>query len=113
MAAEPGGAEPPLAYEEVTEDSYAEHATGFDIDTTPDDTIVLHGTCPRCRHVMEYVISDSVTKRAAEAVTTTAPAQDGQPSVEEMCCTCDQEHPGRPADYLGCGAFWDLALHDS
>jgi hypothetical protein len=98
-----------MRYEEVTDNAYAEHATGFHIEESPDHTIVLHGTCPRCHHVMEYVISDSVTKRSVSGTgsgTTPTP----EPTVEEMCCTCDQEHQGRPKDYLGCGAYWDLVL---
>jgi hypothetical protein len=31
-------------------------------------------------------------------------------SVEPMMCTCAENHPGRPEDVVGCGAYWTLTL---
>jgi hypothetical protein len=96
-----------MPYLEANREHFAEAASAFLRETTADGTVVLSGPCPRCGHAMEYLITRSVVKgwRARKA-TTPAAAQ----LVEEMCCTCEQVHPGRPNDYLGCGAFWDLPL---
>ena len=94
-------------YEETTEDSYADAATRFGIEQTRDGSIVLRGECPRCRHLMEYLISTAVTRSMAPLPVNTASGED---ATEEMCCTCDAAHAGRPAGYLGCGAYWEIAV---
>ncbi|MGW3788501.1 hypothetical protein ACWD5Z_28240 [Micromonospora chokoriensis] len=96
-----------MPYLETSEDNFAQAASAFLGETTADGTVVLSGPCPRCGHAMEYLITTSVVKgwRARKA-----PAPTVAQPVEEMCCTCEQDHPGRPVDYLGCGAFWDLPL---
>ncbi|MGH3947520.1 MAG: hypothetical protein ACRDSE_00110 [Pseudonocardiaceae bacterium] len=109
-----GNGEPSMPYEEVTTDAFAEHAAGFDIEETANHCLVLRGTCPRCGHTMEYRISEAVIKAwrwpriGRTPVAPLTPVE--QDHVEEMCCTCDQEHPGRPKDYLGCGAYWDVEV---
>ncbi|MEV4411817.1 hypothetical protein [Catellatospora sp. NPDC049609] len=110
-------------YVEVSDDAFAVHVAGtFDADRAREGSLILRGTCPRCRHAMEYVITSGVirswqqqpsaepTPTAASPAPSTAPSVDTGAPVEQMCCTCDQEHIGRPADYLGCGAYWNLAI---
>ena len=112
----------PLPFREETSDDYAIHAAQtFDVVMSRDGSMALVGSCKRCEHAMEYLIAkDGVTKswvrRAAgpqnragrPAVALPAPA-DGENGVQ-MICTCEDEHPGRPADYLGCGAWWNVAV---
>ena len=31
--------------------------------------------------------------------------------VVSVACTCKIEHPGRPDDEAGCGAYWNVVLH--
>lgn len=102
-----------LPYRETSEEGYAAAAAGFHREATARATLVLSGLCPRCSHMMEYLISKTTVKSrrwwqlTGRGVTADPPAA---PEPEDMCCTCEQAHPGRPADYLGCGAYWTLAL---
>ncbi|GAA1381218.1 hypothetical protein [Catellatospora chokoriensis] len=99
-------------YEHRTQPSYTEHvATTFEAETS-DESVVLHGSCPRCGHVMEYLIDDDVV-RSSRTITTDTPG--AEPSTagaisEHMACMCDMEHSGRPEGYRGCGAHWYLQV---
>jgi hypothetical protein len=95
----------PIAFAVITEDSYAVHAATFDIEETVDRTIVLRGSCRRCDHPMEYMVAGRVVKGLGADVTTRP-----QSKLEPMFCTCQMDHPGRPAEYDGCGAYWDLEI---
>jgi hypothetical protein len=106
-----------LPYLEVSENGYAAAvAAAFHRETTVRAT-ALSGPCPRCHHVMEYLISATGVKGQRwerwfnRQATVTPSATSPEPSgPEDMFCTCEQEHPGRPASYLGCGAYWTLPL---
>jgi hypothetical protein len=108
-----GPGQHPRSYAEKTDDRYAERAASeFTADSTAG-AVTLRGPCPRCQHVMEYLIGDVVRHwRWRPAAQPAAPRPEPE-TTEHMICTCEEEHPGRPADYLGCGAFWDLAISPS
>ena len=112
----------PVPFEEKTSDAYAEWVEStFESVTSRDGSIALVGACPRCEHAMEYLIASTVTRTWVRRVAglfgrPPSPPAPGPPppapgeEVERMICTCDHEHAGRPADYLGCGAYWDLVV---
>lgn len=96
-----------LAFQEVTEEGYAQRAASFDVLPTPDG-VVFKGACPRCGDTMEFAHVERVYRglgrgrRAARRV------------VVAMACTCSTDHPGRPGDDHGCGAYWNVVIdHDA
>jgi hypothetical protein len=131
-----GPAEPPpqrgqggpeqLAFQARTSPDYTHSsARTFEIIAVGND-IVLRGPCPRCEHLMEmahylgqYVIKSIAPSIEAPANPATPPptAMNAEPVVPSpdsstvyLLCTCAADHPGRPADEIGCGAYWDLVL---
>ena len=106
-----------------TSDEYAAYAARtFGSVISKDGSVTLVGSCPRCMHAMEYLIASggvtrSWVRRASSllggagsaAPVSPLPAA-GDDDAEKMICTCEHDHPGRPADYLGCGAWWNLAV---
>lgn len=105
----------PLPYEECTDATYAEHAEGFAIEQVGRST-VLRGTCRRCEHAMEYIISGHVVRTAARWPFSRARSEPPTPpttDIEMMICTCDADHPHRPSGFSGCGAFWNVTLSAS
>jgi hypothetical protein len=100
---------PPLAYEEKTDDRYAEHAARTFTAHPTGGAITLRGDCLRCEHVMEYLIGDVVRQWKSPPATPPAPPPEAE-EPEHMVCTCEGEHPNRPDGFLGCGAYWDLAV---
>jgi hypothetical protein len=112
---QPGEPEPPLRYEEITKNEYAEHAaTTFSAEPTGGGAIVVRGSCMRCGHLMEYLIGHDVVRvarwRPASRARPAPPAAEELEHVEHMICTCEGDHPGKPEQFTGCGAFWDLAV---
>ena len=96
-----------LPYQERTDDSYAEQAAKFEV-RTDDESVELTGPCPRCGHMMTYLITDFIARHWLRfAVREPDPATE---SEEPMLCTCDGEHPGRPSEGFGCGAYWNLKV---
>jgi hypothetical protein len=104
----PESGAPVQPYEATTDDSFAEHAAAFDAEEADGDTIVLRGTCARCKHPMEYIMAGELVKRWRLRSAAATPEEG--PRVEKMLCTCEADHPNRPAGYRGCGAFWDLEI---
>jgi hypothetical protein len=111
-----------LPFKVETSDEYAIYvARTFGDVMSRDGSVTLVGSCPRCKHVMEYLIASGGVTRSwvrrasgllsrAENPAPASPVPAAGDDVEKMICTCEHEHPGRPADYLGCGAWWNLAV---
>jgi hypothetical protein len=100
-----GGPVPPLPFAEVTEPGYAErHTRGLRVAGTRSEA-VLTGSCPRCGHVFQFV-------HPWRSYRSPRRRPDGLHPVQ-VVCTCEGEHPGRPADEEGCGAYWLLYLRRS
>ncbi|QGN48116.1 hypothetical protein GKC29_15565 [Micromonospora sp. WMMC415] len=102
----------PLPYREVTDEKYAESAARtFTVDEPDPGTLVLRGPCPRCHALIDIAVVDGVfrTSRLLGA----GPWRRGRSTAdheEPMLCTCQESHPGRPDDAVGCGAYWTLVL---
>lgn len=95
-----------LTFEEVTDGGYAEQTATFDVVPTSDG-VVFKGSCPRCGDMMEFAHVERVyrglvrRRRAANR------------EVVAVACTCTGEHPGRPAEDHGCGAYWNVVIDSS
>lgn len=98
----------PLAYRETTEESYGVGASAFDATEQDAMSLVLRGPCPRCGHVMDFEISDLVVRRSAAG--RSRHAETAESLEEPMMCTCAFDHPGRPPQYVGCGAYWNIVI---
>lgn len=105
-------------YQEVTDPAYAEKvAKTFTLDEPEPGTQILRGPCPRCGTVIDVPVVSVVFRLIMDDALGTTRAVWGRkkavsdgPQVEPMMCTCEDPHPGRPPDYVGCGAFWKLAI---
>lgn len=112
-AERPGEEDQPLnePFEEVTDLAYGEHAAAtFEVEQPHPRTLVLRGTCPRCRHSMEFMISDEVVRRLRWFRPGTKESMPVKTTEEPMLCTCGADHPNRPEGYVGCGAYWNLEV---
>ncbi|MET9915522.1 hypothetical protein ABZZ04_00310 [Streptomyces sp. NPDC006435] len=97
-----------LPYEEVTEPGYpAAYTAGLLIEPTGDGA-VLTGTCPRCHCATVYTWTRSVVRSAPRVVRSGTPGTGLVPVP--VLCVCRTEHPGRPGDEEGCGAYWNILL---
>jgi hypothetical protein len=100
--------EMPIAYEETTTEDYARKAASEFTVAKIQDGIILRGPCPRCNHRMEYAIVQRIYRgglsRSARMYET------GAADVETVLCTCSFNHPGRPEDNFGCGAYWNVRV---
>jgi hypothetical protein len=94
------GDAPALTFEEVTEEGYAERAMTFDVLPTPDG-VVFKGSCPRCGDTMEFAHVERVYRGLGRR------RRASGREVVAVACTCTAEHPGRPGDDHGCGAYWN------
>ena len=92
-----------MPFAEVTESGYsADHLSGLSVEGSWKE-VVLNGTCPRCAHTFQFVhpwrgFRSPLRQRPSGLL----PVQ--------VVCVCEEEHPGRPADDEGCGAFWIVLL---
>jgi hypothetical protein len=101
----------PIPYEEVNHPDFAQHATQtFTIETVSPGIVLLHGTCPRCHARIQVPFVDKVFRTWSKG------RPDGRGSGESalsgrqetIICTCEEQHPNRPDDHVGCGAYWIL-----
>lgn len=106
--APPAGRVPALVYEEVTEPGYPATYTQDLLIEPTGDGVVLTGTCPRCRCMTVYTWTRSVV-RAASRTGRRRRAGAGLVPVPVLC-VCASDHPGRPGDEEGCGAYWNILL---
>jgi hypothetical protein len=99
----------PLSYHEETRPDFAAQVAATFKITEDEDGIILTGPCPRCADVIEIRLFDEVVRGWLPWRPRGKPAAAGRRS-EPMICTCDQDHPDRPAGGVGCGAYWNLVL---
>ncbi|TDC28597.1 hypothetical protein E1211_27580 [Micromonospora sp. 15K316] len=92
-----------LPYAEVTDDGYAVRAAETFTVREFGPALLLSGDCPRCRHPVTFPVVDHVYRHGSAI-------PPGDPGYRTVLCTCDAEHPGRPAGPAGCGAYWTLRL---
>jgi hypothetical protein len=96
-----------VPYREVSEPGYADQAaTTFVIEEFGVGMSLLGGQCPRCRVAIEVPLIDGVFRGDRAAGT----AQTASVRAVPIICTCTEEHPGRPDDRVGCGAYWIFDL---
>jgi hypothetical protein len=100
----------PVAFEEKTDDNYAEQFAASCAAPVPmRKGYLLKGVCPRCRGNMEFPVVDTVFRSTVTPdVTVAQNASDDVP----MLCRCPLPHERRPGDEEGCGAFWNIQLTD-
>ena len=99
----------PLPYAEMTNPEFAVQAAEAFRSTKDADGIVLIGPCPRCAAVIEIRLFDQVVRDWIPWRSRPTLAVAGR-RVEPMICTCAHDHPNRPPDRKGCGAYWNLVL---
>lgn len=102
---------PEMPYEETTDDDYGVRAArSFSATTVQPGTVELSGPCPRCGAVIHApVVTDIYKSFRLRGRSAPAPAE----RIEPLICTCDHDHPGRPDDRVGCGAYWLLRFEAS
>jgi hypothetical protein len=99
---------PPEPYVVITNNGFADAAAGsFEIRKTIGGFILV-GPCPRCGDPMEFPWVDDSYRRTKTVITLPETRR-----VIPMLCTCTGSHDGRPADGIGCGAYWALEVEDS
>lgn len=107
-----------MPYAEMSEEAYAElAAASFSGERIEGGSVVLRGPCPRCGHIMEYLISAEVVKSAlpwplSRLQRASRPGA-GDAGTETLTCQCEAAHPHRPQNFLGCGASWRLGVTES
>jgi hypothetical protein len=93
----------PVPYREVSEPEYTQLAAkSFVIEDFGSGMSLLSGPCPRCRSAIEVPVIDRVV-RAVQFDEDLAPTDI---RTVPIICTCSEAHPGRPAERVGCGAYW-------
>ncbi|MFJ3106565.1 hypothetical protein [Streptomyces sp. NPDC086835] len=71
-----------------------------------DEEYVLLCDCPRCGAALELPLFAGVFRQSASA----GQGGGGTSHVEPMSCMCLDDHPNRPHDRTGCGAYWTLTI---
>jgi hypothetical protein len=103
----------PLPYKEITDQTYAvQAAQSFTVSEPARGTLILRGPCPRCCAVIDIPVISNIF-RLSGLVSGLLPARGQSAEVnhtEPMMCTCIEDHPGRPAERDGCGAYWNLSI---
>ncbi|MFQ6145151.1 hypothetical protein [Streptomyces sp. SID10815] len=91
-----------VPYLETTRREYARRYTaGLTVEAADDGVAVLHGACPRCGCAFGYTHTDRVFR---------SPRRRPRPAHVPVLCECDGEHPGRPPEEKGCGAYWNVVV---
>lgn len=105
-----------LPYVEITEDAFAEKAAEtFAVAELARGMLILRGPCPRCQAQIDIPVVTTLFRSPHSFVglfSRKGPKAAGEDDLEPepMLCTCDDDHPGRPADRVGCGAYWTLTI---
>lgn len=94
----------PIAYDDRSDESWAEKVAATFTWDDRDGTWVLSGSCPRCGDEMYKAFP-------AEAFLTEATRGAAKRTVV-VACNCEGEHPGRPDGRKGCGVYGGLELAD-
>jgi len=104
----------PLPYTEITDETYAKNAArDFTVTELAYGTLALRGPCPRCRAFIEIPVVSSIFRSSRSIgswARSRAPKSGEAAHKEPMMCTCGDDHPGRPEDRSGCGAYWALVI---
>jgi hypothetical protein len=103
----------PLPYEEITNETFATlAAANFSVEELVPGTLVLRGPCPRCSTLIDIPVVSSVFRaaRVAGELPRQRISATSDDHVEPMICTCEEAHPHRPDDRVGCGAYWNLII---
>ena len=100
----PTDGDSPLLFEDgATKPEYAN--TPFE-ETPTRGGVMLRGACPRCQHQMELL---HIEKMVDKSILPWGARRRANAGVVRMYCTCTEDHPERPADDEGCGAYWERA----
>jgi hypothetical protein len=105
--------ETPLPYKEITDETYAlQAAKSFAVTEPARGTLILRGPCPRCRAVIEIPVVSSIfrSSRSISGLLRTRATSAEVDHREPMMCTCEGDHPNRPPERKGCGAYWTLSI---
>ena len=103
----------PLPYEEISKQEYADRAArdNFRFEEPEPGCPFLRGSCPRCDDPMIFEIPRSIVYKGPLrmfSIHRSKAETDGRDCL--VLCTCTHDHPGRPAEDEGCGAYWTLHL---
>jgi hypothetical protein len=98
----------PLPYEFRTSERYSEAV--FRQEPARHGVIILRGQCPRCAAPLSIPILDPVLGGRRDFPSWLAPGGDRREDATPLLCNCREPHPGRPADAIGCGAYWTTVL---
>ncbi|MER6685858.1 hypothetical protein [Streptomyces olivaceoviridis] len=89
-------------YLETTHGDYAARYTaGLRVEAADAGVVVLYGRCPRCGCAFTYTHTDRVFR---------SPRRGPRPAHVPVLCACETDHPGRPAEETGCGAYWNVVV---
>jgi hypothetical protein len=101
-----------LPFQKVTVDLYAQAFADTCTVIEVPTGIVLQGICPRCCDTMSFPHLTSVIMVGKSQNATADPpnSPDADSTVIKMLCTCRNVHPYRPADFDGCGAYWNVRI---
>jgi hypothetical protein len=93
-----GAAQPPVPFGEV--DSVLAYPTADPPVQDRDDRRIVRWSCPRCGH-------DSITELQAGFAAALDGEDEAQPRQQwiTIYCRCPEQHPGLPADRVGCGCY--------
>lgn len=95
-----------LPFSEESDPGYAHHVvSNFELKPYGRGSLLAVGTCPRCTAKLEIPVVLATVRSLFRRGT----ARSGPVEVP-MACNCDEDHPGRPYDTEGCGAFWLLGV---
>jgi len=103
-----------LPYQEITQDGYASRAAPtFTIEEPRPGLRVLRGQCPRCEAIIEIPVMSSVfdgMRSLSDLFRSGTRKAVSSETIEPVLCTCNHDHPGRPGDRHGCGAYWNFVI---
>jgi hypothetical protein len=101
----------PVPYSKVTHERYAQAFADACQVVEARRGVVLQGRCPRCGDAMSF---PHLKRIFMVTVPLASPAiSRADPEVVPMLCTCQDDHPGRPGNGHGCGAYWNIRLRRS
>jgi hypothetical protein len=104
-----------MPYQEATDSAFGEKAAGAFIAAKEDDgSISLVGTCPRCGGSTAVIVPEEMflANRGSRPQPPNGASSQAESDerVIPMICRCPANHPGRPEERKGCGAYWNLTV---
>ena len=79
-----------LPWDEATSQEWADAVKGWDWAPGPNESYIMEGPCPRCKHPMYKKLAGGMTFVTA-------------PEPVNVLCNCSYPHKDRPEDRTGCG----------